>query len=273
MAEWSDSFINVNGIRLHYWRTGGDGPVLVLCHGITDTGLCWTRTARAMESEFDVIMLDARGHGRSQAPDTGYTPADHAGDVAGLISALHLVRPGLVGHSMGAATVAQVAASHPDLAACAVLEDPPWRPEESQTRENRLRRAMEWEELTANRKKMTRDQLIALGRDEHPGWDDVEWEPWSEAKYQVSANVFQFIRSPITWDWKSVVAALGCPTLLVTADTEAGAIVAHETAEEVVRLQPKVQRLHVPGAGHNIRREQFDLHLQAVTDFLRKHLC
>ena len=41
--------------------------------------------ARALEGEYDVIMPDARGHGKSNVPDYGYRYEDHANDVVGLI--------------------------------------------------------------------------------------------------------------------------------------------------------------------------------------------
>ena len=57
-----------NGIRLHYYRTGdGTKPAVVLCHGFSDSGLCWTPVARQLEADYDVIMLDARGHGLSES--------------------------------------------------------------------------------------------------------------------------------------------------------------------------------------------------------------
>ena len=46
MSEpWQSAFSNTNGIRLHYTRTGGAKPPLVLAHGITDDGLCWSPVA------------------------------------------------------------------------------------------------------------------------------------------------------------------------------------------------------------------------------------
>ena len=65
---WQAGDIVANGIRLHYTRTGGAKPPLVLAHGVTDDGLCWSRLAEALAPSFDVVMVDARGHGRSQAP-------------------------------------------------------------------------------------------------------------------------------------------------------------------------------------------------------------
>ncbi|TMF04127.1 MAG: alpha/beta fold hydrolase, partial [Chloroflexi bacterium] len=67
MSDWTSGDVNSNGIRIHYTRTRGHKPVLVLAHGATDSGLCWTRLARELESDYDVIMPDARGHGLSEA--------------------------------------------------------------------------------------------------------------------------------------------------------------------------------------------------------------
>src|SRR5919202_2527380 len=127
MAEWFSGEVETNGIRMHYYRTGGDKPPLVLAHGATDNGLCWTRVARALESDYDVIMPDARGHGLSEAPAAGYGTAERAADLAGLIRRLGLDRPAVAGHSMGAATTLRLVADYPELASCAVLEDPGFR--------------------------------------------------------------------------------------------------------------------------------------------------
>src|SRR5262249_37931470 len=127
MANWFSGDVRANGIRLHYHRTGGDKPPLVLAHGATDSGLCWTRVTRALETDYDVIMPDARGHGSSEAPATGYSSADHAADLAGLIRALELSRPAVGGHSMGAGATLRLIADEPDLVSCAILEDPGMR--------------------------------------------------------------------------------------------------------------------------------------------------
>ena len=127
MAELVSGDVVVNGVKIHYHRTGGDKPPVVLAHGITGNGLCWTRLAQALEGEYDLVMYDTRGHGLSDAPETGYASEDHAADLAGLVEALSLERPVLIGHSMGAGNVAMTVATYPDLARCTVLEDPPWR--------------------------------------------------------------------------------------------------------------------------------------------------
>ena len=92
--------------QLAYHRTGGEGPPLVLSHGLTDNGLCWTRFAAAMASEFDVIMLDARGHGDSSRMPSS-RPHDPGADIAEAINRLGLVSPIVMGHSVGARSTAR----------------------------------------------------------------------------------------------------------------------------------------------------------------------
>src|SRR5687768_5957568 len=123
-AGWTDGYVVANGIRLHYWRTGGSKPPLVLAHGSSDDALCWTNLAKELTDRYDVIMFDARGHGLSDPP-TAADPADvQAEDLAGLIKALKLEKPILMGHSMGSASVAWFAAKYPDVPRAVILEDP-----------------------------------------------------------------------------------------------------------------------------------------------------
>ncbi|MBV9356972.1 MAG: alpha/beta fold hydrolase, partial [Chloroflexi bacterium] len=81
MSSWFEGDVVANGIKQHYARTGGDKPVLVLAHGASDSGLCWTRLAQALEGEYDVVMPDARGHGHSDAPESAYGSVDQAADL------------------------------------------------------------------------------------------------------------------------------------------------------------------------------------------------
>jgi pimeloyl-ACP methyl ester carboxylesterase len=266
--EWFSDHVSVNGIKLHYYRTGGDKPPLVLSHGITDNGLCWTPLARVLEEEYDVIMYDARGHGFSDAPEAGYSYDYLASDLAGLIQQLDLERPRVIGHSLGAATTATAAVNYPDLMRCAVLEDPPWRAESVTAGEEKARGA-EWRAEIVERKSMDREQLIALCRAEHPTWPEAARGPWADAKLQVDLSIFGFFSTPRT-PWQDIVAGITCPFLLVTADPELGAIVTPEAAREAAGLWQNGEIVRIEGAGHNIRREAFDRYVATVTAFLKR---
>ena len=71
-------------------------------------------------------MLDNRGRGLSSGgPDIGYTLDDYAQDAAGLIEALGLDRPFVLGHSMGGRIAIKLAATRPDLVGSLIVADPP----------------------------------------------------------------------------------------------------------------------------------------------------
>ncbi|HLH72650.1 MAG TPA: alpha/beta hydrolase [Chloroflexota bacterium] len=269
MAEWLSGDVVANGIRTHYYRTGGNKPPLVLCHGATDNGLCWTRLAQALEADYDVIMPDARGHGLSEAPEGGYNSEERAKDLAGLIEALRLEKPIVGGHSMGAGTAFYFAALFPDVPRAAILEDPGFRVSSDQAaRAEAEARAAQMRQAALERKAMSREALMAQCRADHPDWSDEELGPWADAKLQVSLNFAGSVRSPDRLTWQEALPRITCPTLLITADVEKGAIVTPEIAAEAARIQPLVKVVHISDAGHNVRREQFEAYLRAVRAFL-----
>lgn len=262
--SWADGYVTTNGIRLHYHRTGGDKPPLVLSHGITDSGLCWRRVAEALEAEYDVVMVDARGHGLSDRPERDYSREEHARDLAGVIRILGLEPARVMGHSMGGAITTVLAATEPSLVRSAVLEDPPWR---ALTYIPSPVSAEDWARRIAERHEMSREQVIAVGKLTNPTWSAAEFDDWAIAKHQVSPLVVNFIGKDTT-PWADYISRIQCPALLVTGDTSLGAIVSSETAAEATRLNPHVREGHIAGAGHNIRREQFDAYLALVRAFL-----
>ena len=76
MTNWMTGVCEANGISIHYLRTGGSKPPMVLLHGLTGSGSCWSPLARALEDEYDIVMPDARGHGSSSTPLNGYRYED-----------------------------------------------------------------------------------------------------------------------------------------------------------------------------------------------------
>src|SRR6185295_6452336 len=52
MTHWQSGDVEANGLRLHYTRTAGAGPQVVLAHGFSDDGLCWTPLAEALAPEY-----------------------------------------------------------------------------------------------------------------------------------------------------------------------------------------------------------------------------
>jgi N-formylmaleamate deformylase len=268
MAEWAQGDVLTNGIRMHYYRTGnGDKPPLVLCHGGSDNGLCWTPVARALEGQYDIIMIDARNHGLSETPQGPSGPQDQSEDLAGLIHALGLERPAVTGHSMGGGAAIQLAANHPDLVGRVILEDSgPVDFDPSRFTPETRARMFDW---MRGLKGKTREEVMAMGRQQSPTWSEEELGPWAESKLQVNVDAMSRY-TPVSEPWRETFARVQCPVLIIRADNHRGSMVTPELAEEAARLNPNVSSVHVPGAGHNIRRENYAGFMEAVRAFIRE---
>ena len=263
--------VAANGLRLHVYRTGTDKPPLVFAHGITDNGLCFVPIAEHLAGDFEIVLYDARGHGRSDPLPPGTTPLDRALDLGGLIEALGLHKPGLIGHSMGGATVALFAGLFPQVPGYIILEDPqPFEtlaPAGDQATEMRAH----WRDLTAANKQRSIDELVQISRQHDPTWPEAERLPWAQAKQQVSLTVFEEGFMDDVESVERIVSQIVCPTLLITADPQMGSLFPAAVAEDLVAGLPLSRHVSIPGAGHNIRREQPGLYLEAVRGFLKEH--
>lgn len=263
--------LTANGINIRYHRTGGGKPPLVLSHGITDMGLCWRRVAESLCREYDVIVYDARGHGDSDAPPAGHEPDNRALDLRGLIVGLGLDRPRLLGHSLGATTVALLAANYPSLAHSVVLEDPPFRerldvePSTAQ-RADWQRRWEEWRDYAMPRVGQTCAELEAICRAQSPHWHELEFRPWAEAKTKISPHIFD-IPNLNEFDWWQCLPRIRCPALLVSAEPARGALMSREAEVFLRDFCPSITLVRLANAGHNIHRDQFERFIALATDF------
>jgi pimeloyl-ACP methyl ester carboxylesterase len=121
-AHWSEGNVLANGIRHHFYRTGGERPALLLLHGFNENGLTWLRVAKELERDYDIIMVDARGHGRSDGIASGFSSTLLVEDAAGVIRALNLDHPRIIGLSQGGTTVLRLAATYPELVHAFIFE-------------------------------------------------------------------------------------------------------------------------------------------------------
>jgi pimeloyl-ACP methyl ester carboxylesterase len=253
--QWKQGRIPTNNSYIHYYRTGqGDKEPIVLVHGFSDNGLCWTPVARALEEKYDVIMPDMKSHGLS-ARVSQEEPLDMASDVVELMQSLGLSRPIIVGHSMGAMIAFQVGVRHPDLAKAMVLEDPPWFiiPEGE---ENKFPPpTMDWARQLPYQ---TLEELEAGNRRDHPTWPEEMIRIMSESKKQFDPTFMDVIFS----------SQRGGPLLLISGNPELGGIVTGEVTAQIQKSNPQVQIKNLPDVGHLIRFDKFDEFMTILVAFL-----
>jgi len=115
---------------------GGEGPGILLLHGLMGRATTWWPAAQWLTRYGRVVGLDARGHGRSPHRGGGWRTEDFVDDAAQVLTQLG---PSVViGHSMGGLHAWCLAATHPDLVKGVVVEDiapdqrgktvDPWKP-------------------------------------------------------------------------------------------------------------------------------------------------
>jgi pimeloyl-ACP methyl ester carboxylesterase len=267
-SNWKDGYVFSNGIRMHYWRTGGAGKVpLVLAHGSSDDGLCWTNLAKELENSFDIVMIDARGHGLSDPPKPDDPVDVQADDLAGLIRELKLDHPIVMGHSMGSFAAAAFAAKYPGVPRAVVLEDPNLanRAAASPGGANADPQARRAAVLARNNR--SEAELVAGCMTNSPKWGRSECEIWAPSKrlHHPDTALGRGVGArPLLSD---LFAKITAPTLILKADAS-GEL--RQQNEKVAAILKRGQIVHIEGAGHNVRRDEKQRTLAALKPFLAK---
>lgn len=251
----SDRYVQTNGIRLHYLEHPGPEPILVLAHGLTANAHSFDGLVEAgLSRAATVLAVDLRGRGESDQPDSGYTMADHARDILGLLDALELERVVMGGHSFGGLLTYWIAANHPDrVERCIVLDAPaqvdPQIVEQIKPSLARLGEVYaSWDEYLGFVQAM-------------PYFRDGDWTPELERYFQADVQAHEdgtlqarsrpetihaAVEGTTTVDWPATVARVTQPTLLLRAPGDFGPpgsppILSRENAERTVALLPHGQ--------------------------------
>lgn len=260
---WTADTVHANGIDLQYYRTG-TGPPLVLAHGAYNSGLRWLPLADDLADDWDLVAYDARGHGHSDAPGTGYTIDDRIEDLSGLITALDLDDPVLMGHSMGAGTVAWAAARDSDGPRAVVLVDPMGihdRPDDDSAERvaDALKHAKRFAEQTV-------DDLVA--DDKHAQMDATNARRLATARLNCEPHALAALaREGYPKPLATTFPNIRCPTLLLRADVEIHERVRDLNAADALQTGRLV---HIPDAGHQVFQDEFDAAFRELLTFLRR---
>jgi pimeloyl-ACP methyl ester carboxylesterase len=96
------------------YRTAGQGPVLLLLHGIANSSETWEPVADALAERYTLIAPDLLGHGASATPRGDYSLGAHASGARDLLTALGHDHVTVVGHSLGGGIAMQFAYQFPE---------------------------------------------------------------------------------------------------------------------------------------------------------------
>jgi pimeloyl-ACP methyl ester carboxylesterase len=116
--------VQTEGTSLHYVR-GGHGPAVILIHGFPEDWVEYREIMPRLAAHFTVIAIDLPGIGKSAPAIGGYDTMNLAGHVRGLVSALRLERPYIVGHDLGGLVTYGYVRRFPDSLRGATILDVP----------------------------------------------------------------------------------------------------------------------------------------------------
>lgn len=117
--------IGADGVRLATRTVAGppDGPAFVLHHGLASSQRIWDLIVPGLARNATVVTFDARGHGESGKPSSGYGFSHTVADAVAVLKSTRRKRPVLIGHSWGAMVALEVAARKPAAVSGVVLID------------------------------------------------------------------------------------------------------------------------------------------------------
>lgn len=272
-AHWREQVVTANGIQQHLFRTGKRSPednALLLLHGFMVDGTGWVRTARALEGEYDVIMPDARAHGRSERTGQEFSLEQLGADLIALIEALGLSGVTLLGHSMGASTAAHVAAARPDLVRKVILEEPALRaaPDMGQISPEWYQ---SWLAGLRSLKGATHEERMAIAQNGltpgAQGWHAADLVTWVHGMAAFDLSVLEL--GPALYalpPWEELVPRIKCPLLLLTGDPERGSTSTPEALQAFTALWRNGEHGQL-ACGHVLHAEAFDEFVEAVREF------
>lgn len=105
--------VTQDGTRLFYRVRGRGAPTIVFVHGWCSRESHWDAQLRDFSKRHRVLSIDRRGHGRSDAPPTGYTAAQHAADLLEVLRKERVRRAIVVGHAGGVPSTLLLAGNEP----------------------------------------------------------------------------------------------------------------------------------------------------------------
>ena len=261
------AYAEVEGVRLYYEMVGGGHPV-VFVHGHGLDSRMWHGQVDRVARSYTVVCYDLRGHGRSEAPPTGYSLAHYAQELHDLVGHLGLRRVSLVGLSMGGNIAIEYALNHPDSLATVVLVDTGLTGYGDEGQFNALmakRRALVQREGVGE--KFVRATMMSLSL------KGVRWEPDTRALVKTmvrgcsgAAWLDTAVYPPLEPTQAERVHQIAAPALVMVGERDGKRF--HSIAEVLTRRIAVVRKAVIPGAGHLPPLENAEAFNDVLIDFL-----
>jgi pimeloyl-ACP methyl ester carboxylesterase len=257
--------VDVGGHSLHVCRYDGQGPEVLLLHGIGSSSRDFDPVIDELVKVMTPVTVDLRGHGHSDKPASGYHYEDYVRDLDALLTELGMDRPIILGHSLGGVITLWWAITYPDRARALMIEDAPLRSGEE------FRPAFEgWIALNS----MPFETAQAYYRKEHPHWPEhlVTARAWDITN--TAPAVFpELMAASMANDGLDATEDMGkitSPILFIHGDRERGSMVHPDDLAAMPERLPSARLAHIPGGGHSMHRGEMSAQwVTIIAEYMR----
>ena len=253
----------VNGLRIHY-RIEGDGPAVVLLHGMGSCADDWMLQFPALAEHTTALAVDLRGHGHTDAPPGPYTIPGMARDVAGLLAGLGIGAAHVVGLSLGGLVAQSLASDHPERTRSLVLVNTfaRLRPQGLRGWVYLLARAVAM--VTGGVEKQA--EVVAAGVFPHPEQADLRRMAAERLKANDPAAYRAAMRAVLRFDSRPDLNRIQIPTLVIAGAEDT--TVSVEAKRALAARIPGAQLEVVPNSGHATPLDQPEIFNGLVLRFI-----
>jgi pimeloyl-ACP methyl ester carboxylesterase len=276
--------VKLDQTSLHYAEQPGEGPPLVLLHGITGSYRTYAPLVSELKGHAHVFLLDHRGHGKSGRVGNGYRARDYAHDLLGFIHQVVGSPAVVAGHSLGALVAACAASQDSSAFRGLFLEDPPMyfplRPEFKESGFHSffsmLRPLLEEHAASGGTVVDLQARLGSLSADdeqtmlERHGVEMVR--PWAEDLHALDPQTLDAAIDNSLFDGFDPDRALPhitCPTHLLVGDFALGGAMTDDDTKRMASLIPHCTVRVFSDAGHEIHEEKPQEYVQELLQFIR----
>jgi pimeloyl-ACP methyl ester carboxylesterase len=245
----------------------GDGPPLMMVHGIGARHKTWKGLIDYLRSDFQCISFDLRGHGESPVPPTPYTLDDLVKDVEALRAKLCIDRMHVIGHSLGGMIGPAYARAHPErVMSLGLLSTAAGRTEEDSAKVMDVVTAMEErgivEVLETLVARWFTDDFIA----NRPDAIQARLRQVRETPAEVFLSVFHIYAETEMAPWLHEVTA---PSLVLTGELDGGCN--PRLNRFIADTLPDAELVIMEGLRHAILLEASERVAEHVRAFLMRH--
>lgn len=245
----------------------GDGPPIVLIHGLGWDRNLWRPQVERLSSRYRVVAGDSRGHGESDKPPGPYSIDMFADDWAALLDGLGITGACIVGFSQVGMTAQVLAGKRPDLISALCLVSTVGRfPDAGRANMEKRLAAQAAEGAEAAGRVAAESIFSEAWRTSHP--DElarfVSWRAGHDQEALAHA-----MRAAYGFDATPVHPGIGVPTLVVAGSADS--LTPAAGMRDIAAAIPGAAYAEVPGAGHMIPIEQPDTFDKVLDGFLDSH--